>query len=132
MNDRDSQPVLDYLALENENSKKYFSSFEGLQKNLLDEFNSRINPNDVSSPFKMNNKTYQIRNEAEKDYVLVYQLDETKEHLFLDENVRAKGKPFYELAEWAPSPNNELLAISEDFVGRRKYTITISLSSIHI
>jgi oligopeptidase B len=125
MNDRDSQPVLDYLALENENSKKYFSSFEALQKNLLDEFNSRINPNDVSSPFKMNNKTYQIRNEAEKDYVLVYQLDETKEHLFLDENVRAKGKPFYELAEWAPSPNNELLAISEDFIGRRKYTITI-------
>ena len=125
MNDRDSQPVLDYLALENENSKKYFSSFEGLQKNLLDEFNRRINPNDVSSPFKMNNKTYQIRNEAEKDYVLVYQLDGTKEHLFLDENVRAKGKPFYELAEWAPSPNNELLAISEDFVGRRKYTITI-------
>jgi oligopeptidase B len=125
MNERDSQPVLDYLALENENSKKYFSSFEGLQKNLLNEFNNRINPNDVSSPFKMNNRTYQIRNEAEKDYVLVYQLDGTKENLFLDENLRAKGKPFYELADWAPSPNNELLAISEDFVGRRKYTITI-------
>jgi oligopeptidase B len=125
MNERDSQPVLDYLALENENSKKYFNSFEGLQKNLLNEFNSRINPNDVSSPFKMNNRTYQIRNEAEKDYVLVFQLDGTKEYLFLDENLRAKGKPFYELADWAPSPNNELLAISEDFVGRRKYTITI-------
>ena len=125
MNERDSKPVLDYLALENENSKKYFSSFDSLQKKLLVEFNSRINPNEVSSPFKMNNKTYQIRNVAEKDYVLIYQLDGEKENLFLDENARAKGKPFFELADWAPSPNNELLAISEDFVGRRKYTITI-------
>jgi oligopeptidase B len=55
----------------------------------------------------------------------VYQLDGKNELLFLDENARAKGKSFYELAEWAPSPNNEMLAISEDAVGRRKYTITI-------
>ncbi|MFN5879751.1 MAG: S9 family peptidase, partial [Flavobacteriales bacterium] len=33
-------------------------------------------------------------------------------------------KSFYELAEWAPSPDNQILAISEDAVGRRKYTIS--------
>jgi oligopeptidase B len=43
--------------------------------------------------------------------------------LFFDENERAKGKSFYELAGWAPSPNNQILAVCEDFKGRRKYEI---------
>lgn len=124
MNERDSESVLNHLASENEYTKNYFSSFEKLQKELLAEFESRINPNDMSAPFIVNKKTYQVRNVEGKDYVLLFQLDGKKEIVFLDENVRAKGKSFYELAEWAPSPNNELLAISEDFIGRRKYTIT--------
>jgi oligopeptidase B len=125
MNERDSKPVLDHLALENNYTKNYFSKFSSLQETLLDEFDQLINPNDVSAPFYLNNRTYQVRNEKGKDYVLVYQLDGTSEKLFLDENQRAKGKSFYELAEWAPSPNNEMVAISEDVIGRRKYTITI-------
>lgn len=125
MNERDSKPVLDYLAEENTYTEGYFSGFSDLQKNLLNEFEKRINPNDVSSPFILNKKTYQVRNKEGKDYVLIYTLDGKEETVYFDENERAKGKPFYELAEWSPSPNNELLAISEDFIGRRKYTITI-------
>jgi len=56
-------------------------------------------------------------------------LDQGKEKVFFDENERAKNKSFYELADWSPSPNNELLAISEDFIGRRKYTITFRVNS---
>lgn len=125
MNERDSKPVLDHLALENAYTKNYFSSFENIQETLLNEFEARIDPNEASSPFVLNKRTYQVKNEAGKDYVLVYQINDKKETLFLDENVRAKGKSFYQLAEWAPSPDNEMLAISEDFIGRRKFTITI-------
>jgi oligopeptidase B len=59
-----------------------------------------------------------------QDYqqIFRYELD-GKAVLFFDENQRAKGKPFYELAAWAPSPDNQLLAVSEDFMGRRKYEI---------
>lgn len=124
MNERDSKPVLDHLNLENQYTKEYFSSFDGLKETLLNEFENRIDPNDLSSPFILNKKTYQVRNEEGKDYELVYLLEGNEDKLFLDENIRAKGKSFYELAEWAPSPNNEMLAISEDFIGRRKYTIT--------
>lgn len=125
MNERDSKPVLEHLEKENNYTKDYFAKFSNLQETLLKEFESRIDPNDVSAPFILNKKTYQVRNEAGKDYVLVYQIDGTNEKVYFDENIRAKGKPFYELAEWSPSPNNEMLAISEDFIGRRKYTITI-------
>lgn len=125
MNQRDSKPVLDHLALENAHTSNYFKDLESLKNNLLDEFEKRINPNDVSAPFILNGKTYQVRNVEGMDYVQVYQKEGKNDILFLDENARAKGKSFYELAEWAPSPNNEMLAISEDVVGRRKYTITI-------
>lgn len=124
MNERDSKPVLDHLSKENAYTAEYFKSLEPLKNALLDEFEKRIDPNDMSAPFVLNQRTYQVRNIQGKDYVNVYQIDGKKETLFLDENERAKGKSFYELAEWAPSPDNQLLAISEDVVGRRKYTIS--------
>ena len=46
-------------------------------------------------------------------------------NLFFDENVRATGLEYYGLGDWSNSPNNQLLAFSEDVVGRRKYTIRI-------
>ena len=125
MNERDSKQVLEHLAKENVYTEEYFKSLEGLKNKLINEFESRINPNDVSAPFILNGKTYQMRNSKGKDYQLIYRLEDKKEFLFLDENERAKGMTFYELADWSPSPNNELLALSEDVVGRRKYTITV-------
>jgi len=88
------------------------------------EFDERINPNEVSAPFKLNGKTYQIKNIEGKDYQQITLIDENKNIVFLDENERAKGHAFYELADWSPSPNNEILALSEDFIGRRKYTLS--------
>ncbi len=124
MNERDSKPVLDHLKLENEYTENYFKPLQGLVGGLMKEFDERINPNEVSSPFKLNSRIYQVKNIEGKDYQQIVLIDGTKETLFLDENERAKGHSFYELADWNPSPNNELLALSEDFVGRRKYNIT--------
>jgi len=124
MNERDSKPVLDYLAEENIYNDEYFKPIQGLVKTLMTEFDQRINPNEVSAPFIMNGKTYQVKSLEGKDYQQIVQIENGKESIFFDENERAKGKSFYELAEWNPSPNNEILAVSEDFIGRRKYNIT--------
>jgi oligopeptidase B len=124
MNERDSKPVLDHLAKENAYNDEYFKPIQGLVQSLMTEFDQRINPNEVSAPFIMNGKTYQVKSIEGKDYQQVVQIENGKEIIFFDENERAKGKSFYELAEWNPSPNNEILAVSEDFVGRRKYNIT--------
>lgn len=124
MNERDSKEVIDHLNAENSYTEAYFKGTEQLQKTLLDEFEARINPNDVSAPFKLNGKHYQMRSIEGKDYQEIYTLESGKSTLFFDENERAKGKSFYELADWVPSPDNELLAVCEDFVGRRKYQIT--------
>jgi oligopeptidase B len=124
MNERDSKPVLDHLAKENAYTQSYFEKLKPLQEKLLNEFESRIDPNETSAPFILNGHTYQIRNEEGKDYVKIFQIQGEKESLYLDENERAKGKSFYELADWAPSPDNSILALGEDLLGRRKYEIT--------
>ncbi len=121
MNERDSKDVLDHLQKENAYSEKYFEPLNGLVDKLLNEFDQRINPNDVSSPFILNEKTYQVKNLEGKDYQQIVQLEKGKEVLFFDENERANNQSFYELADWSPSPNNKILALTEDFVGRRKY-----------
>ena len=124
MRERDSQQVLDYLEAENQYAKKYFKDLDPLVNELLDEFNQRIDPNETSSPFMYNGFQYQIRSKEGMDYQQIYRWEENKkEQLFFDENQRAKGKSFYQLASWAPSPNNQVLAVCEDFVGRRQYEI---------
>lgn len=121
MNQRDSKEVLEHLEKENSYCDEYFKPLNGLVDKLMTEFDQRINPNDVSAPFILNGITYQVKNIEGKDYQQIVQLENGKEKLFFDENERAKKQAFYELADWSPSPNNKLLALTEDFIGRRKY-----------
>jgi oligopeptidase B len=123
MNKRDSKEVLEYIAAENSHSENYFKKLEGLQTTLLKEFDSRIDPNDVSAPFFIQGREFQAKNSADKDYQDIYEKVNGKEKLFFSENERAKGKSYYSVGDWAPSTNNQLLAFSEDHIGRRKYTI---------
>ncbi|MBM3185221.1 MAG: S9 family peptidase [Bacteroidetes bacterium] len=129
MNERDSKEVLDHLNKENAYCEKYFEPLNGLVNKLLKEFDQRINPNDVSAPFILNGKTYQVKNLEGKDYQQIVQLEKGKETIFFDENERAKNQSFYELAGWSPSPDNKILALTEDFVGRRKYVATFRENS---
>ena len=124
MNERDSKAVLENLKQENEYANDYFKPLQPLINSLLTEFEQRINPNEVSAPFILNGKKYQMKNTDGKDYQQIILLEKNKELVFFDENERAKDAGFYDLADWSPSPNNELLAVSEDFIGRRKYSIT--------
>jgi oligopeptidase B len=128
MNKRDDEKVLAYIEEENNYSKNYFNRLIPLENKLLDEFESRIDPNETSAPFIFNGKTYQIKNKEGDDYSYIYILNEGKEILFFDENKRAKKKSFYDLGDWVPSPDNTILAISEDVVGRRNYTIKFRLN----
>ena len=128
MKERDSKEVLEYLGQENKNAEAYFAPLQGLVTSLMTEFDQRINPNEISAPFILNGKKYQVRNEEKLDYQKVILIEKDKETVYFDENLRAKNHSFYELADWSPSPDNTLLAVSEDLVGRRKYDISIRIN----
>jgi oligopeptidase B len=124
MRERDSAPVLKYLQEENAYATAYFKALDPLVNGLLAEFEARIDPNETSAPYVLNGYQYQNRNVEGLDYQQIYRYElDGKAVLFFDENERAKGKSFYELASWSPSPNNQILAVSEDFKGRRKYEV---------
>ncbi len=123
MNQRDAPDVLEYIAAENAYSGAFFKELNPLVESLLQEFGQRIDPNEVSPTFRSNDRVYQWRNLEGRDYRQLWQLNNGKEQLFLDENERAGKNEYYALGDWANSPDNSLLAISEDIVGRRKYTI---------
>lgn len=129
MNKRDSKEVLEYIQQENNYSASYFKTIDGLTNELLDEFEQRIDPNDISAPFKMNGKVYQYRNIEGKDYREIIEITPTGNALFFDENERAKGHEYYSLGDFSNSNNNELLAFSEDIIGRRNYTIRIRINA---
>lgn len=123
MKDRDSEAVLDYIGQENAYTADYFKPLEPLQEILLNEFDHRINPNDVSAPFFIQGKQFQYQNLEGKDYQQIIEINGASKKIFFDENLRAKGKSYYDLGDWSLSLNNQLLAFSEDHTGRRKYSI---------
>ena len=123
MNQRDSPEVLKNLQEENDYCSQYFEPIKGLVDGLVKEFDERIDPNDVSAPFILQGITYQVRQIEGKDYQQIVRIIGETESVFLDENERADGHSFYELADWSPSMDDQFLAISEDFIGRRKYQI---------
>jgi oligopeptidase B len=124
MNQRDSKDVLDYIGQENAYANSYFSGINPLVETLMDEFEQRIDPNEASAPFVFNGLTFQWKSIEGKDYrqLLLHGADK-KTTVFFDENERAKGRTYYGLGDWTNSPDNKTLAVSEDIVGRRKYTI---------
>jgi oligopeptidase B len=125
MNQRDSRDVLDYLNAENAYAASYFEPLKPLTDELLNEFDKRIDPNETSSPFILQGKTFQYQNQKGKDYKQILVVEEGKSTVFFDENERATGKSYYDLGDWSLSVDNQKLAFSEDHVGRRNYTIFI-------
>lgn len=126
MNQRDAKPVMDYIAAENEYAEEFFKENQVLTEQFLNEFEQRINPNDVSAPFVMNQRTFQWKNIQGKDYrQLVQLLENGEERVYFDENKQAEDSKYYALGDFALNANSSLFAFSEDRQGRRNYEIHI-------
>ncbi|MNK12885.1 Protease 2 [compost metagenome] len=124
MNERDSKPVLDYIAEENAYSKAFFDQKQELITTFLNEFDQRINPEETSAPFEIQGNTYQWRQIKDQDYRQLIRITNQKDEVYFDENKYAKGHEYYGLGDFSISPNNELVAFSQDKIGRRNYIIS--------
>ena len=124
--DKHTQKVFDYLEAENAYLKTSMAHTEPLQEALYEEIVGRIKQKDESAPYFMNGYWYYTRFEEGKEYPIECRKKESlegKEEIMLDANLRAVGQDYYNVTGLAVSPNNELLAFTEDVVGRRIYTI---------
>ncbi len=126
MNERDHPEVIDYLERENDYYDKMTAHTKNFQKELFTEMKGRIKEDDASVPFKSNGYWYYNRYELGKDYpVLCRKKDSlsSQEIVVFDNNVMAKGHPYFSQAGYTVSEDNKIAAFGIDTVSRRQYTI---------
>ncbi|QQQ26878.1 S9 family peptidase [Chryseobacterium indoltheticum] len=126
MNEKENPEVIQYLEEENAYANFVMEDSEEFQEELYQEMKARYKKDDESLPYLFNEYWYMVRYEAGKEYPIFcrkYKTLDNEEEIILDVNILAEGEEFFEVANVAVSPNNELTSFSSDNVGRRIYTL---------
>ncbi len=124
--DEQTQKVLNYLNAENEYLDQMMKHTEKFQDQLFEEIKGRIKQNDESVPYFKNGYWYYTRYEQDQEYPIHCRKKESldaEEEIILNVNEMAKGHDYYSIRGLSVSPDNKLLAYSEDTLSRRFYTI---------
>ena len=137
MREKDSPEVLAYLEAENAYTNSVMAPTADLQGKLYAEMLSHIKETDESVPYRLAQWFYTTRTlegsqypihcrraAASPDLNSPYDPSQA-EHVILDVNVLAEGKPFMAVGAMAISPDGNLLAYSTDSTGFRQYTLHI-------
>jgi len=126
--ERADPDVLAYLAAENAYREAALAHVKPLEDRLYDEIVARIRQDDASVPYRYRGHWYYARYETGDEYPVHARKAGSiaaAEEVLLDLRELAAGHDFYELGEYEVSPDNRLLAYTEDTVGRRQYTLRI-------
>lgn len=129
--DTRSQPeVLDYLKQENDYGKKVMASQQALQDRVLKEIIDRIPPQETSAPYTKNGYRYRHEYLPGSEYA-IYQRQSVQKaeweawDVLVDGNQRAAGSEFYTLGGLVISPDNQVMALAEDYLSRRQYGVRL-------
>ena len=124
--DRQNPAVLGYLEAENAYREAATAHLRPLEERLYGELISRLRQDDSSVPVRYNGWWYYQRFETGSEYAIHARradVPTAPEQVLVDGNVEARARDFYELGACEVSPNNRILAVAEDVVGRRQYTV---------
>ncbi|MDQ2641058.1 MAG: S9 family peptidase [Pseudomonadota bacterium] len=125
---RQDPEVLAYLAAENTWTDAAFAPIRPLQERIYAEIVGRIRQDDASVPWQRRGYWYYHRFETGKDYPVHARRKEdlaAPEQVMLDVNAMAAGQDFFQVGGWEVSPDNRLLAWTEDCVGRRQFVLRV-------
>jgi oligopeptidase B len=123
---RKNPGMLAYLEAENAYKDAVLAPTRPLQEALYAEIVGRIKQDDSSPPVFQRGHWYYKRYETGKEYPIYARRKGSMaaaEEVLLDGNAMAQGKAFFQVGSFEVSTSNELLAYTEDTVGRRQYTL---------
>ena len=126
LNERENPEVVKYLEEENAYADFIMKDTEAFQEKLFEEMKARYKKDDQSLPYFFNGYWYIVRFEEGKEYPIFcrkFQTLENEEEILLDANILGAEESFFEVGSVAVSPDNKLMSISSDNIGRRIYTI---------
>lgn len=124
--DRQQAEVLAYLRAENDYKAAQQRHVQPLEEQLFGEIVARIKQDDATVPYRKNGWWYYARHETGKEYPIYARRLGTRdgpEQVLLDVNALAAPHAYYQVGDFAVSPNNRLLAWTEDKVGRRQHVL---------
>jgi oligopeptidase B len=125
---RTNPDVLSYLKAENQYTETQLAPIQPLIDRLYTEIVARLKQDDSTVPVRYRGYWYSIRFATGQEYPIVVRRADSataEEEILLDGNALASGLPFYQLGGYEISPDNRLLAYTEDTVGRRQYRLRI-------
>ncbi|TMN77604.1 MULTISPECIES: S9 family peptidase [unclassified Pseudoalteromonas] len=124
--ERKNEKVLAHLQAENNYCDEQLASIKPLQNTLFEELKARIVKDDNSVPVKDGKYWYHSEVRGDDEYARHYRSTSIKaknKALLLDVNELAQDFEFFDLGEVALSPNEQLMAYSQDTEGRRIYNV---------
>jgi oligopeptidase B len=124
--ERAAADVLAHLRAEDDYREAVMATWQPLQDALYREIVGRIRQDDDSVPYEDNGHWYLHRYDAGDEYPVYLRRaggPDGPEQVLLDVRSRAHGHDFYELGALEVSLDQRWLAVTEDTVGRRQYTL---------
>ncbi|CRK85815.1 Protease 2 [Candidatus Providencia siddallii] len=122
-----SSKVINYLIKENRYSRKMLKGANFFRKEIYNEFLSRMKQNDTSIPYNYNGYSYRIRVVKNSNY-LIYERrvigSDSDWVVLINGNERAKKTKYYNIGMLTVSPDNSIIAITEDKIGQNIYTVS--------
>jgi len=125
---RSDPQVLAYLEQENAYAEAVLAPLAPLEQALFEELSARLQPDDASVPVLHRGHWYYRRYVPGSEYPVHARRRGTMqapEEVLLDVNLLAAGHAFFELGDYAVSPDGRWLAYTQDAVGRRQYELRV-------
>jgi oligopeptidase B len=125
---RQDPDVLAYLNAENAWTDAFMARLAPLQERIYGEIIGRIKQDDASVPWRKNGYWYYHRFETARDYPVHARRAghmQAAEQVLLDVNALAAGHDFFQIGSWVVSPDNRLLAWTDDSIGRRQFSLRV-------
>lgn len=126
LRERDNPEVIEYLEAENAYTEAAMAPTQELQDALFEEIVGRIKQDDSSVPYKDGRYWYYTRYEEGNEYPIFCRKSgslDAREEIMLNANELAEGHEFFSVRGTSVSSDDDILAYSQDTVGRRFYTV---------
>ena len=135
LRDREDPAVIAHLQAERAYADAALERLEPLREQIYQEMKARIAETDMSAPVRSGGWWYYQRTEEGKSYPVhcrrpvegdeppVDAPADEHEQVLLDENLRAEGEPYLEVANFVTSPDHRWLAYGTDTSGAERYDL---------
>ncbi|MBB6092730.1 oligopeptidase B [Povalibacter uvarum] len=126
---RSDADVIAHLRAENTHTDAVLEPIQPLIEAVYREIIGRLKQDDASVPARYRGYWYWARYETGREYPIYMRradgADDGEAVVLLDGNAMAEGHPFFQLANYEVSPDNQLTVYAVDTVGRRQFQLRV-------